>query len=449
MSLIKNSKKSQAQMPLDYEEACRRYAAWCERELAKEGVIPIGTDTPSRWLSEVVGSTWHLTNVNGLLAKVEANGRVWGPRTESENPEVVIAEYPNWVPADQIPAVVETLLNGVSLPCGCPVDPLEIEDARASLIEEARVAACDDRDDGCEILEGGPIDSENRSPAGIELRANPAPLSTTGGCTFPEYVPDEWDWETLAWAYLDEGIGFELHTFTTGWSGKARHYFERFELIAKHLGESKRREIIDAMDNHQARHRGDDWQVFKAWCKPGFWRKPADRAAIVRVAESILEQLSDRDAGCYGREYLEFLRDARRKQKMNDEQTTAGDADDETSRYEKINCRELRAELDAPNEVDELFRAAADLEHLGLVEDAKRIRESVSALVRKMRRKWLMHSNYIPWGSDEEWVESSNVIPEEMDDHPEFLDGQRALLSEVERVRADHFGAAVLVDTAK
>lgn len=104
---------------------------------------------------------------------------------------------------------------------------------------------------------------------------------------------------------------------------------------------------------------------------------------------------------------------------------------------EQIVTDEFRAtaRIDTPNETDELLRAAFDFEQLGLVEDANRIRESVRALVRQMRRKWLMHSNYIPCGSDEEWVESSNVIPEEMKDHPEFLDGLRAILRDVGRVR--------------
>ena len=230
---------------------------------------------------------------------------------ELQPKEGVVPGNSHWVPADQIPAVVEAQLDDDVLPCGCPVDPLEIEDARASLIEEARVAACDDRDDVCEILEGGPTDSDNRSSAGIELRANPAPLSPTEGRTFPEYVPDEWDMEMLAWAYLDEGISLAMHSFTTGWSEKYWHRFQRFELIVKHFGESKRQEIIDALDAHQARHRGDDWQVFKAWCKPGFWSTPADRAAVLRVADSLPEHMSDTEADRCGHEYLEILRDAR------------------------------------------------------------------------------------------------------------------------------------------
>ena len=69
--------------PLSYDEACRRYAEWCERESASKGVIAVGISQPNRRLSEVVGSSWHLENVNGPLAKVGSNGRVWGPRREN------------------------------------------------------------------------------------------------------------------------------------------------------------------------------------------------------------------------------------------------------------------------------------------------------------------------------------------------------------------------------
>lgn len=147
--------------------------------------------------------------------------------------------------------------------------------------------------------------------------AEPAPLAKVEDRRFPEYVPDDWDMEMLAWAYLDEGISLAMHSFTTGWSEKYWHRFQRFELIAKHFGESKRREIIDAMDVHQARHRGDDWQVFKAWCEPGFWSTPADRAAVLRVADSLPEHMSDTEADRCGHEYLEILRGAQKERATN------------------------------------------------------------------------------------------------------------------------------------
>lgn len=68
--------------PLAYEEACRRYAVWYEQESSEQGVIAVGVPQPNRGLSELVGTTWHLVNVRGPLAKVGVNGRVWGPRKD-------------------------------------------------------------------------------------------------------------------------------------------------------------------------------------------------------------------------------------------------------------------------------------------------------------------------------------------------------------------------------
>lgn len=79
MSVI-NSKKTHAREPLAYDDACRRFAEWCEQESAEQGVIAVGVPQPNRGLSGVVRTTWHLVNVRGPLAKVGANGRVWGPR---------------------------------------------------------------------------------------------------------------------------------------------------------------------------------------------------------------------------------------------------------------------------------------------------------------------------------------------------------------------------------
>jgi hypothetical protein len=71
-----------AREPLGFAEACQRYSDWREQESAKEGEILLGVSQPNRGLSKVVGSTWHLENVRGPLAKVGANGRVWGPRRD-------------------------------------------------------------------------------------------------------------------------------------------------------------------------------------------------------------------------------------------------------------------------------------------------------------------------------------------------------------------------------
>jgi len=73
---------TQAKTPLGYDQACRRYAEWAELEAAEHGVVMFGTPQPSRVLSELVGTTWRLRNVNGPLATVRANGRVFRLRKE-------------------------------------------------------------------------------------------------------------------------------------------------------------------------------------------------------------------------------------------------------------------------------------------------------------------------------------------------------------------------------
>ena len=169
--------------------------------------------------------------------------------------------------------------------------------------------------------------------AGDRQSATPATepaLVTTENCKAFEYVPDEVDMEMLAWAYLDEGIELQVHNFTLGETEKSWHRFQRFELIVKHLGESRRREMIDDMDVYQARRRGDFWQVFKASCKPGFWSTPADRAAIVREAKLHPEQLSDYETAHYGRDYLEILRNARKGIFTNNGEIENMDTDDES-----------------------------------------------------------------------------------------------------------------------
>lgn len=62
---------------MTYEQACDRYAKWVENQSIKKGVV-IVPQTPHRKLSELIGTRWHLSNVNGPLAKVARNGRVSG-----------------------------------------------------------------------------------------------------------------------------------------------------------------------------------------------------------------------------------------------------------------------------------------------------------------------------------------------------------------------------------
>lgn len=296
-----------------------------DRERADQFCLTVGNALPAfkpvrvdvdefMRLVEEVGAVCVVDGVKVFVGTLRPLRSRPGTQPESEphpaNPEGVVPKDPNWVPADQIPAVVEAQLDDDVLPCGCPVDPLEIKDAQASLIEEARVAACDDRDDVCEILEGGPIDSENRSSAGIELRANPAPLSPTEGRTFPEYVPDEWDMKMLARAYLDKAIDLHCYYFFTGACDaetEAMRLTARFEDVAKYLGQAKRQEIIDLVDKRGYETSGDEWEAFKS-SSEGFWSTPADREAILRLAASLPDDLSRLDIGA---EYYEVLEQAR------------------------------------------------------------------------------------------------------------------------------------------
>jgi hypothetical protein len=81
---VETARTTRTRKPLAYNEACWRYVEWSEREAANEGIIPLGIPTPNWKLSQVVGSTWRLKNVNGLLAKVGWNGRVCRGRKEAE-----------------------------------------------------------------------------------------------------------------------------------------------------------------------------------------------------------------------------------------------------------------------------------------------------------------------------------------------------------------------------
>lgn len=78
----KEEKSNHANKPLPFEDACQRYAEWAELEAAKQGEMLGSAPTPKGGLSILIGSTWHLRNVNGPLAKVGANGRVWRPSKE-------------------------------------------------------------------------------------------------------------------------------------------------------------------------------------------------------------------------------------------------------------------------------------------------------------------------------------------------------------------------------
>lgn len=75
-------KSKHANKPLDFEDACQRYEKWAEVEAAQQGQMLRDVPMPSGGLPVLAGSTCHLRNINGPLAKVGANGRVWRPSRE-------------------------------------------------------------------------------------------------------------------------------------------------------------------------------------------------------------------------------------------------------------------------------------------------------------------------------------------------------------------------------
>lgn len=79
---VKSARATRSKEPLTFNEACRLFTEWAELDSAERGVVLFGEPTPNYGLSVVVDSTWHLRNVNGPLARVRANGRVFRPQKE-------------------------------------------------------------------------------------------------------------------------------------------------------------------------------------------------------------------------------------------------------------------------------------------------------------------------------------------------------------------------------
>ena len=132
---------------------------------------------------------------------------------------------------------------------------------------------------------------------------------------YQDYVPDQMDMEQLAHSYLQEAISLFRYTFFTGWceDDKACLFKERFERVAEHLGEEKRREIIDDLDTRRKATDGDNWEVFKYTCTSDFWSAAANFDAVLRVADKIPENLPPEQEEKYGLEVLETLRTIREK----------------------------------------------------------------------------------------------------------------------------------------
>lgn len=134
-----------------------------------------------------------------------------------------------------------------------------------------------------------------------------------------EFMPHQEDMEVLARAYLDKAIGLYCYYFFTGGcdgAAEAMRLEARFETVAEHLGEAKRMQIIDALDEHEARKNGDSWQVFKSTWED-FWSTPADRDAILRLAATLPDDLSEIDTAGEYYDVLEKARGARKPEEEN------------------------------------------------------------------------------------------------------------------------------------
>ncbi|WP_417737771.1 hypothetical protein [Rosistilla oblonga] len=128
-----------------------------------------------------------------------------------------------------------------------------------------------------------------------------------------EFEPDECDLMQLADSYLQEAVSISCYSFVTGCNEErlAEYMMNRFERVASHLSDAKRRTVIDTVDHQKSASTGDEWQVFKHVCRLGLWSTPANIDAVLRVAESIPEQVSPDQDSHYGPEFLATLRAVR------------------------------------------------------------------------------------------------------------------------------------------
>jgi hypothetical protein len=132
------------------------------------------------------------------------------------------------------------------------------------------------------------------------------------------YLSDTQDLRQLARSYLLEGTELDMFTFFTG-SYEHRNAlccWERFDRIARVLGEEERRAILGDVERHLAAHHGDNWQVYRYATDSAYWSSPANFEAVLRVADSTPEFLEEGAAAePYGREFLETLRTAREERR--------------------------------------------------------------------------------------------------------------------------------------
>lgn len=141
-----------------------------------------------------------------------------------------------------------------------------------------------------------------------------------------EFMPHQEDMEVLARAYLDKAIELHCYYFFKGACDaetEAMRLTARFEDVAKYLGQAKRQEIIDLVDKRGYETSGDEWEAFKSTSE-GFWSTPADREAILRLAASLPDDLSQLDIGG---EFYEVLEQARGGRKAEEDDGRDGECE--------------------------------------------------------------------------------------------------------------------------
>jgi len=143
--------------------------------------------------------------------------------------------------------------------------------------------------------------------------------ATSAERTFPEFVPTGDDLKALAHHYLT--TFFDIHTFefccgtySPCQSLHAAHCFDRFNTLCELLGPDIRRKVIDDVERECRRTTDEDaWEAFKTTVKEGFFSKPPDHAAVIRLARSMDGRWDDA-ANHYSFEFVKVLKEALKRE---------------------------------------------------------------------------------------------------------------------------------------
>jgi len=136
---------------------------------------------------------------------------------------------------------------------------------------------------------------------------------------FPEFVPTGGDLKALAHHYLK--TFFDIHTFefccgtySTCQALHAVRCFDRFNTLCDLLGSDIRREVIDDVERECRRTIDEDaWEAFKTTVKEGFFLKPPDQAAVIRLARAMDGKWDDA-ANHYSFEFVKVLQEALKRE---------------------------------------------------------------------------------------------------------------------------------------